>query len=106
LLFKRYFYYNSEIFLDEDVKKALQSLAEAKRINEAQIINFKAEVECSKLIKEVSMIINNEASFQMRYLNAVSEIINNGNNNTIIIKTSLEDKPEKEKQVDRRNEYI
>lgn len=42
----------------------------------------------------------------MRYLNAVSEIINNGKNNTIIIKTSLEDKPEKEKPVDKRNEYI
>jgi hypothetical protein len=54
------------------------------------IINFKAEVECGKLIKEIADIINNQASFQIRYLNMIEAIIANGQENVIFMKTSMD----------------
>jgi hypothetical protein len=41
------------------------------------IIGFKAEVECGKLIKEISEIIDNSAAYQIRYLNMVESILSN-----------------------------
>lgn len=56
------------------------------------IINCKAEVQCGKLIKEISEIINNEASFQIRYLNMVEGILSNpAQQSVVLIKTSMEE---------------
>lgn len=56
---------------------------------ETMIIDFRADVQAGLLFKEISEIINNKASFQIRYLKFIEEIINNGNENIIILKTSL-----------------
>lgn len=42
------------------------------------LIDFRADVETGKLIKEISRIIDSKASFQIRYLKTVENIINNG----------------------------
>jgi hypothetical protein len=41
---KMYLSVNSELLLDEDVQKALESLTQTKRLSEALLINFRAEV--------------------------------------------------------------
>jgi hypothetical protein len=48
-----------EIKIDKEVQRTLEAVPETKRQSEAMIIGFKAEVECGKLIKEISEIINN-----------------------------------------------
>jgi hypothetical protein len=56
------------------------------------IINYKAEVQCAALYKEISNIINTKAAFQIRFLNMVETITNNGQQNVIFLKTMLADK--------------
>lgn len=74
------------------MQRALEAVTETKRRSEAMIINNKAEVECGKLIKEISEIINNEASFQIRYLNMVEAILSNpAQESVVLVKTSMEE---------------
>ncbi len=56
---------------------------------EAQIINYTAQVQVGKLIKEMSEILSTKAAFQIRYLDAIGQIIQNNNNTVIMIKTQL-----------------
>jgi hypothetical protein len=60
------------------MKNALATVTTTRRESESLLINFRAEVECGRLIKEVSEIINNKASYQLRYLNMVQNILLNG----------------------------
>lgn len=58
---------------------------------EAQIINYQAQVEVGKLIKEVAQILATKTAFQIRYLDTIGAIINRNPNSVIMIKTSIED---------------
>ncbi len=49
----------TEIKIDKEVQRALEAVTETRRRSEAMIINYQAEVQCGKLIKEISEIINN-----------------------------------------------
>jgi hypothetical protein len=60
-----------------------------RRQAEAMMIDFQADVETGRLIKEMSEISNSPAFFQIRYLKAVEKIINNGAENVVFLKTSL-----------------
>jgi hypothetical protein len=67
----------------------VESVMIQRRLMEAMLIDFEADVEIAGLMKEISCIINNAASFQMRYLNAIENIVNNEKANVIILKTNL-----------------
>lgn len=58
---------------------------------EAQIINYQAQVEIGKLIKEVSEILSTKAAFQIRYLDTIGTIINRNPNTVIMLRTSLQE---------------
>lgn len=56
------------------------------------LINFRAEVECSKLIKECAELLNTKAAFQIRYLTMLTELIGRGaQGDVIMIKTRPDD---------------
>lgn len=46
-----------------------------KRLAQATIISAKADVEAAKLLKETSEILNSSSAMQIRYLEAVQNIV-------------------------------
>ena len=51
----------------------MQSAAVQRRVSQATIISAQADVECAKMLKEASEILNSHSAMQIRYL----EVINN-----------------------------
>ena len=72
------------------MSQALEKVTVTKKATQAMLIRFKAQVECGKLIREISTIIDNPASYQIRFLAAIENIAAVGGNNLLIIKTNLE----------------
>lgn len=74
-----------DLHLSADTKKNLQSAAIQKRVSEANIISAKADVEAAKMLKETSEILNSQSAMQIRYLEAVQNIISSGNQKTMFV---------------------
>ena len=74
-----------DIHLSADTKRNLQSAAIQKRVSEANIISAKADVEAAKMLKETSEILNSQSAMQIRYLEAVQNIISSGNQKTMFV---------------------
>jgi erythrocyte band 7 integral membrane protein len=74
-----------DLLLSEETKKNVQSAAIQKRVSEATIISAKADVEAAKLLKETSEILNSQSAMQIRYLEAVQNIISSQNSKTMFV---------------------
>lgn len=61
-------------------------------MSEALLINFRGQVSCAALYREVGQLLDTKAAFQIRYLNMIEQIIASNQDNVLIIKTELEDK--------------
>jgi hypothetical protein len=57
---------------------------------EAQIINYKAQVEIGKLIKETSEILSTKAAFQIRYLDTIETILTRNQNSVMMLRTDID----------------
>lgn len=75
--------------MDEEVQLALESVMIERRKMEAMLIELQADVETGCLMKEISLLVNNAASFQIRYLNTVENIISNQNENVLMLNSNL-----------------
>lgn len=75
--------------MDEEVQLALESVMIERRKMEAMLIELQADVETGSLMKEISLLVNNTASFQIRYLNTVENIISNQNENVLMLNSNL-----------------
>lgn len=75
----------------------LQSVAVARRTKEAMLISYQVQSQCALLYKELNSNPGGKASFQVRYLNAIDNIISQtlDKENVIFLKTTLEEKDEK-----------
>ncbi len=74
----------------------MQAVAETRRNSEAMLINCRGQVSCAALYKEISQIIDTQAAYQIRFLNTVEQILSNGSENVVILRTHLQDKKERE----------
>ncbi len=71
------------------MERLIESVIIKKKGVEAMLIEFRGDVEIGKLTREIARIIDNEASFQIRYLKTLENIINNGSENTVILPMQL-----------------
>ena len=67
------------------MQRNLQSAAIQKRLSEATIISAKADVESAKMLKETSEILNSSSAMQIRYLEAIQNIVNRSGNKTMFV---------------------
>ena len=74
-----------DLILSEETKKNMQSAAIQKRVSEANIISAKADVEAAKMLKETSEILNSKSAMQIRYLEALQNIITSNNSKTMFV---------------------
>lgn len=74
-----------DLLLSKEVQSNLQSAAIQKRVSEANIISAKADVEAAKMLKETSEILNSQSAMQIRYLEALQNIISSDNSKTMFV---------------------
>ena len=74
-LHQGYTHIDSDLILSQQVRTNLQAAAVQKRLAQATIISAKADVEAAKLLKETSEILNSSSAMQIRYLEAVQNIV-------------------------------
>ena len=74
-----------DLILPEETKKNMQSAAIQKRVSEATIISAQADVEAAKMLKETSEILNSQSAMQIRYLEAIQNIIGSSNSKTMFV---------------------
>lgn len=74
-----------DLILSAETRQNMQSAAIQKRVSEAQIISAKADVEAAKLLKETSEILNSKSAMQIRYLEALQNIITSNNSKTMFV---------------------
>lgn len=71
------------MILPAEIMRNLTAAAKQKRLSEAQIITAEAGVETAKLMKESSELLNTKAAMQIRYLEMLQEVSNQGNASTM-----------------------
>jgi len=67
-------------------------VAETKRSSEAMLINYRGQVSCAALYKEISQIIDTKAAYQIRFLNMVEQVLSRGTENVVFLRTRLPEK--------------
>ena len=87
------------------MQRALQAVAETQRSSQAMLINYRGQVSCAALYKEISEIIDTKAAYQIRFLNMVEQILSNGSENVVFMSTQLKDKVDRIDQEGDREEH-
>lgn len=85
IFIKGIFVFNSDLILNEETKKNLQSAAIQKRVSEANIISAKADVETAKMMKQTADILNLNSAMQIRYLEMIQNVILSGGQKSMFV---------------------
>ncbi len=58
---------------------------------EAQIVNYKSQVQIGKLISDVSEILSIKSAFQIRYLDMIEHVVQKNSNVMMMVKMNIDD---------------
>lgn len=77
-----------DLLISEELALSMEQVAMQRRTNESMLIDFQADVEVGKLIKEMAEIMDTSSAFQIRYLKAIEHIIENGSENIVVLRAN------------------